>query len=824
MTRAFVFVALTACVVSSALFVAAAVPAPVLGGDEALSGEELLSSFSQVAAALRTRADAQSGQMYHEVMTAEELVGKMRENIAADQKRDYDDASKVIAALEVDIQDLSATHASKSSIVATAESAATVAADKLATAAQALATANKALEAAKLQLSKTTRECADVKAEHLRTTAGHTSDTAEVAAVAKALASVECSEIDAFVQTLALPKSAAASLEMSSFLEVSQLPPESVDNGNDHGGLGSEYACDAKRQKVSSLLSTLRRQLAEASTATAAAFEKSMQACYADVTEQDARLKVVAADAAQAERDHKVLTTDSDSAAATLATAKADADHIASLLDAQNKLRTAERCQFMQRSTLRSDQQKLVNEVLSMLSELTKSPYATLHLNLTTHCPSGCNGHGVCLNSGCVCERGWSGLRCQTPRPASCPFTAPKVSPCANATCAGHDFIRMTRFSGCANTTCDYCANAGAFDPACKAAPVGLFCAEQERARGCGSKQCPETREACGPKRKVRYPFTGCCFSSVFDCVDACGDVRCPDADKPPACPVGLAPRHPYKSCCFDAAVDCVDECAVASCPTEEPVCPSGSTVRSPFAGCCFDPLVDCEDECIAVVCPLEFGLPSDACRARSQRWRGRNVGCCFDPEKDCTTGDDDGQANERRSLLTLYQAANGKHWPRQENWASDKWICFWEGVDCSGPAGAMRVTSLQLPTNDLAGAVPDEAFSGLQSLEKLDLSDNDLIGPLPPSIGDLPKLGELKVRGNGFSGQVPATVLASSSLVNVDLAWNFFTGSLASTLDTAPNATYVCTGNCACDECAPLRTAADAHNKGGYKCASQCN
>ena len=94
-----------------------------------------------------------------------------------------------------------------------------------------------------------------------------------------------------------------SSLEMSSFLEVSQLPPESVDNGNDHGGLGSEYACDAKRQKVSSLLSTLRRQLAEASTATAAAFEKSMQACYADVTEQDARLKVVAADVAPARRN-----------------------------------------------------------------------------------------------------------------------------------------------------------------------------------------------------------------------------------------------------------------------------------------------------------------------------------------------------------------------------------------------------------------------------------------------------------------------------------------------------------------------------------------
>merc|ERR1712151_590912 len=100
----------------------------------------------------------------------------------------------------------------------------------------------------------------------------------------------------------------------------------------------------------------------------------------------------------------------------------------------------------------------------------------------------------------------------------------------------------------------------------------------------------------------------------------------------------------------------------------------------------------------------MKYGLPVDACRARGQRWRGTTVGCCFDPDADCATGDDEGQGGDRRGLMALYQALNGKHWPRQQHWNTTTWVCYWEGVDCQGAAGAMRVTSIVLAMNALTG------------------------------------------------------------------------------------------------------------------------
>jgi len=376
----------------------------------------------------------------------------------------------------------------------------------------------------------------------------------------------------------------------------------------------------------------------------------------------------------------------------------------------------------------------------------------------------------------------------------------------------------MAKHSGCANVTCAYCASSGAFDPGCAAAPMAMFCAEAQRQRGCGSVRCPHTSEECGAKRVVKRPFTACCFNDKLDCVDACADTVCPSSvDPETACGAGLAVRHPYRACCFEPEVDCVDECAVATCDPTPPQCPTGMEVRTPFAGCCFDPVIDCEDECVAVVCPLN-DLPIDICRARGERWRGSTVGCCFEAEVDCSTGDDEGQEPDRRALMAMYQSLNGVHWARQSNWNTDKWVCYWEGVDCQGKAGHMRVSSITLVSNGLMGQLPDE-IKMVTQLKSLDVSGNELSGPLPIAMSNLTKLAAIKVRGNRLSGQIPPTVQRMQQLELLDLAFNFFSGSLENGLLDRANITVTCTGNCMCSMCLPLRAVDDLHNPNHVAC-----
>ena len=80
-------------------------------------------------------------------------------------------------------------------------------------------------------------------------------------------------------------------------------------------------------------------------------------------------------------------------------------------------------------------------------------------------------------------------------------------------------------------------------------------------------------------------------------------------------------------------------------------------------------------------------------------------------------------------ALTVFYNSTDGPNWTNNENWLSDAPLNDWFGVTTDEIG---RVEGLELPSNNLSGAVPPE-IADLTNLRDLNLSlNNELIGPLP--------------------------------------------------------------------------------------------
>ncbi|CAM0947084.1 unnamed protein product [Alopecurus aequalis] len=126
---------------------------------------------------------------------------------------------------------------------------------------------------------------------------------------------------------------------------------------------------------------------------------------------------------------------------------------------------------------------------------------------------------------------------------------------------------------------------------------------------------------------------------------------------------------------------------------------------------------------------------------------------------------------------------------------------CSWNGVTCDG-AGIRRVVALSLPgkglvaalpasalpaslrhlnlrTNRLFGALPPALLVGVTGLQSLVLYENELDGPVPAELGDLPYLQILDLSANSFNGSLPGSILKCRRLRALALGRNNLTGPL---------------------------------------------
>lgn len=118
--------------------------------------------------------------------------------------------------------------------------------------------------------------------------------------------------------------------------------------------------------------------------------------------------------------------------------------------------------------------------------------------------------------------------------------------------------------------------------------------------------------------------------------------------------------------------------------------------------------------------------------------------------------------------LTALYNATNGPNWTNKTNWLSDNNPCGWYGVSCDGNG---RVTALGLSQNNLIGTIPT-TLGNLNNLKELVLADNQLSGSIPFQLGNLNNLTILHLVKNQLAGSIPAQLGNLSNLQYLSL-WN---------------------------------------------------
>jgi Leucine-rich repeat (LRR) protein len=126
-------------------------------------------------------------------------------------------------------------------------------------------------------------------------------------------------------------------------------------------------------------------------------------------------------------------------------------------------------------------------------------------------------------------------------------------------------------------------------------------------------------------------------------------------------------------------------------------------------------------------------------------------------------------------ALVALYDSANGDSWTNNTNWkVPDSAVSTWFGVTVTGN----RVTMLDLRDNNLVGTVPP-SIGDLDSLTYLNLRDNQLTDSIPPGIGNFTNLEQLYLNENQLTGSIPPEIGNLTSLRLLYLNDNQLTDSI---------------------------------------------
>ncbi len=150
--------------------------------------------------------------------------------------------------------------------------------------------------------------------------------------------------------------------------------------------------------------------------------------------------------------------------------------------------------------------------------------------------------------------------------------------------------------------------------------------------------------------------------------------------------------------------------------------------------------------------------------------------------------------AAERQALLDLYNATTGDGWTDSTGWGGGAGSeCGWHGVRCN--SGETTVVWLDLSDNNLVGTIP-ASIGNLTGLEVLNLSFNGISGTIPGEVGNLVNLTSLSLSGNQLTGAIPAELADLSALQRLALSHNELNGALPSWLGEMTGLTYINLGS----------------------------
>lgn len=126
----------------------------------------------------------------------------------------------------------------------------------------------------------------------------------------------------------------------------------------------------------------------------------------------------------------------------------------------------------------------------------------------------------------------------------------------------------------------------------------------------------------------------------------------------------------------------------------------------------------------------------------------------------------------ETSILLNILQGPSGQTFASNNaGWDRSTPVCEWKGITCDSEG---NVESIQLVEAGLEGTL-DSSLGQLTTLLELDLSSNAFTGSIPSQLIALPKIKVIDLRLNKLSGSIPLPV--STSLEALHLGHNALTG-----------------------------------------------
>ena len=148
----------------------------------------------------------------------------------------------------------------------------------------------------------------------------------------------------------------------------------------------------------------------------------------------------------------------------------------------------------------------------------------------------------------------------------------------------------------------------------------------------------------------------------------------------------------------------------------------------------------------------------------------------------------------DRAALVALYEATDGPNWVNAENWLTDAPLGDWYGVNVDGRGRVVRLVlggwnpeQRTYVSNNLSGPIPPKLGS-LTNLQDLRLSHNPLTGPIPPELGNLANLTQLDLGNNVLSGPIPTELGNLTNLRHLSLSGNNLSGPIPTELGSLTN------------------------------------
>lgn len=138
---------------------------------------------------------------------------------------------------------------------------------------------------------------------------------------------------------------------------------------------------------------------------------------------------------------------------------------------------------------------------------------------------------------------------------------------------------------------------------------------------------------------------------------------------------------------------------------------------------------------------------------------------------------------SERDALLNIYTATGGATWTTNTNWGVGAFCANnWFGIVCNKDG---NVIGIELTKNNLVGPLTAD-IGCFPFLKTLQMAENQLAGPIPAAIGDLLNLQYLNLEHNLLNGPLPAELCLAEHLQYIYLGFNLLESTIPVCYTTA--------------------------------------